>query len=162
MKYDAVIIGAGHNGLVCAAYLAKAGVKVCLVERQPFVGGAAITREVWPGFRVSVASYWMSLLQPKIMLDLDLMNNGVEVISVPPSFHPFEDGRSLVYFADEAQFLREVAQFSERDAAAYPKFVAHMAGLIPFVRRLLFETPVDPSHQARQGHRARRWPWPGG
>lgn len=120
MKYDAVIIGAGHNGLVCAAYLARAGVKVCLVERQPFVGGAAITREVWPGFRVSVASYWMSLLQPKIMLDLDLRNNGVEVISVPPSFHPFEDGRSLVYFADEAQFLREVAQFSERDAAAYP------------------------------------------
>ncbi|MBP9184331.1 MAG: NAD(P)/FAD-dependent oxidoreductase [Fuscovulum sp.] len=145
MKYDAVIIGAGHNGLVCAAYLARAGVKVCLVERQPFVGGAAITREVWPGFRVSVASYWMSLLQPKIMLDLDLRNNGVEVISVPPSFHPFEDGRSLVYFADEAQFLREVAQFSERDAAAYPKFTAHMAGLIPYVRRLLFETPVDPS-----------------
>src|SRR5690349_5462425 len=83
--YDAVIIGAGHNGLVCAAYLAKAGVKTCLIERQPFVGGAAISREVWPGYKVSVASYWMSLLQPKIMLDLDLLNNGVEVIAVPPS-----------------------------------------------------------------------------
>ena len=78
-SYDAVIIGAGHNGLVCAAYLAKAGIKTCLIERQPFVGGAAITREIWPGYKVSVASYWMSLLQPKIMLDLDLLNNGVEV-----------------------------------------------------------------------------------
>src|SRR5690606_13026042 len=129
MKYDAVIIGAGHNGLVCAAYLAKAGVKVCLVERQPFVGGAAISREVWPGYKVSVASYWMSLLQPKIMLDLDLLNNGVEVISVPPSFHPFEDGQSIVYWPDEARFLHEIAQISPRDAEAYPKFTAHMAEL---------------------------------
>lgn len=145
MKYDAVIIGAGHNGLVCAAYLAKAGVKVCLIERQPFVGGAAISREVWPGYKVSVASYWMSLLQPKIMLDLDLMNNGVEVISVPPSFHPFEDGKSIVYWPDEARFLQEVAQFSAKDAANYPKFVAHMDALIPFVRRILFETPPDPT-----------------
>lgn len=145
MKYDAVIIGAGHNGLVCAAYLAKAGVRVCLVERQPFVGGAAISREVWPGYRVSVASYWMSLLQPKIMLDLDLLNNGVEVISVPPSFHPFEDGQSIVYWPDEARFLQEIARFSPRDAEAYPKFAAHMADLIPYVRRLLFETPVDPT-----------------
>lgn len=145
MKYDAVIIGAGHNGLVCAAYLAKSGVKVCLVERQPFVGGAAISREVWPGYKVSVASYWMSLLQPKIMLDLDLLNNGVEVINVPPSFHPFEGGKSIIYWPDEERFLAEVAQFSMKDAENYPKFAAHMAGLIPFVRRLLFETPPDPT-----------------
>jgi len=145
MKYDAVIIGAGHNGLVCASYLAKAGVKVCLVERQPFVGGAAISREVWPGYKVSVASYWMSLLQPKIMLDLDLLNNGVEVISVPPSFHPFENGKSIVYWPDENRFLQEIAQFSAKDAENYPRFTAHMADLIPFVRRLLFETPPDPT-----------------
>jgi phytoene dehydrogenase-like protein len=143
--YDAVIIGAGHNGLVCAAYLAKAGVKTCLIERQPFVGGAAISREVWPGYKVSVASYWMSLLQPKIMLDLDLLNNGVEVIAVPPSFQPFSSGKSIVYWPDEERFRRELAQFSQKDAEAYPKFMAHMNGLIPYVRRLMFETPVDPT-----------------
>ncbi|MFC4625229.1 phytoene desaturase family protein [Daeguia caeni] len=144
-KYDAVIIGAGHNGLVCAAYLAKAGIKVCLIERQPFVGGAAISREVWPGFKVSVASYWMSLLQPKIMLDLELLQNGVEVIPVPPSFQPFESGKSIVYWDDEARMVQEIAQFSKKDAENYPKFVAHMNGMIPYIRRLLFETPVDPS-----------------
>ena len=144
-SYDAIIIGAGHNGLVCGSYLAKAGLKVCLVERQPFVGGAAISREVWPGYKVSVASYWMSLLQPKIMLDLELLENGVEVITVPPSFHPFENGKSLLYWPEDAQFIGEVRRFSENDAKNYPKFVAHMNELMPFVRRLLFETPVDPT-----------------
>ena len=144
-SHDAVIIGAGHNGLVCACYLAKAGLRVCLVERQPFVGGAAISREVWPGYKVSVASYWMSLLQPKVMLDLDLLENGVEVISVPPSFHPFDNGKSLLYWPDDQRFIQEVAQFSQRDALNYPKFVEHMNGLMPFVRQLLFETPVDPT-----------------
>jgi len=144
-EFEAVIIGAGHNGLVCAAYLAKAGVKVCLVERQPFIGGAAISRELWPGFKVSVASYWMSLLQPKIMLDLDLLSNGLEVIAVPPSFQPFEDGRSLVFWPDEKRMREEIARFSARDAENYPKFVAHMNEIIPFIRRLLFETPIDPT-----------------
>ncbi|MGE0211300.1 MAG: phytoene desaturase family protein [Parvibaculaceae bacterium] len=144
-NYDAVIIGAGHNGLVCAAYLAKAGVKVCLVERQDFVGGAAISREVWPGYKVSVASYWMSLLQPKIILDLDLLGHGLEVISVPPSFHPFESGKSIVYWPDQNRMIEEIARFSARDAENYPKFVTHMDDIIPFVRRLLFETPIDPS-----------------
>jgi phytoene dehydrogenase-like protein len=144
-KFDAVIVGAGHNGLVCASYLAKAGVKVCLVERQPFVGGAAISRELWPGFKVSVASYWMSLLQPKIILDLDLLNNGLEVITVPPSFQPFESGKSLVFWPDERRMQQEIAQFSTRDAENYPKFVAHMGAMIPYLRRILFETPVDPT-----------------
>ncbi|HUQ36713.1 MAG TPA: NAD(P)/FAD-dependent oxidoreductase [Aestuariivirga sp.] len=144
-SHQAIIVGAGHNGLVCAAYLAKAGVKTCLIERQPFVGGAAISREVWPGFKVSVASYWMSLLQPKIMLDLDLLHNGVEVINVPPSFQPFSNGKSIVYWPDEERFKRELAAFSQKDADAYPKFMAHMNSLIPFVRRLMFETPVDPT-----------------
>ena len=144
-KFDAIIIGAGHNGLVCGAYLAKAGLKVCLVERQPFVGGAAISREVWPGFKVSVASYWMSLLQPKIILDLDLLGNGLEIIAVPPSFQPFENGKSLIFWPDERRMAEEIAQFSRKDAENYPKFVAHMATVIPYIRRLLFETPVDPT-----------------
>ncbi|MBX5173331.1 NAD(P)/FAD-dependent oxidoreductase [Rhizobium sp. NZLR1b] len=143
-KFDVIVIGGGHNGLVCACYLAKAGLKVCVVERQPFVGGAAISREVWPGFTISVASYWMSMLQPKIMLDLRLQENGVEVISVPPSFHPFDSGKSIVYWPDEQRFVEELAQFSKKDAANYPKFAAHMADIIPYIRRLMFETPVDP------------------
>jgi phytoene dehydrogenase-like protein len=144
-SYDTVIIGAGHNGLVCACYLAKAGLKVAVVERQPFVGGAAITREVWPGFKVSVASYWMSMLQPKIMEDLELIKNGVEVIAVPPSFQPFESGQSLVFWPDEKRMVEEIAKFSESDAKNYPKFSAHMQRLVPFIRRIMFETPVDPT-----------------
>ena len=143
--YDALIIGAGHNGLVCACYLAKAGLKVGVVERQPFVGGATISREIWPGYTVSVASYWMSLLQPKIMLDLDLLNNGVEAIPVPPSFQPFSNGSSILFWPDEGRMVEEIARFSPKDAEAYPRYTAHMDRLIPFVRRLLFETPVDPT-----------------
>jgi phytoene dehydrogenase-like protein len=144
-SFDAVIIGAGHNGLVCACYLAKARQKVVVIERQPFVGGAAISREVWPGFKVSVASYWMSMLQPKIMMDLELLKNGVEVIVVPPSFQPFESGESLVFWPDETRMVEEIAKFSKKDSESYPKFLAHMQKLVPFIRRIMFETPVDPT-----------------
>src|ERR1043166_8185965 len=82
--FDAVIIGAGHNGLVCAAYLAKAGLKVANLERRPVVGGPVVTEEIWPGYHVSVAAFVMSLLQPKIMLDLDLRRHGIEVLPTPP------------------------------------------------------------------------------
>jgi phytoene dehydrogenase-like protein len=144
-KYDAVIIGAGHNGLVCATYLAKAGLKVCALERRPVVGGAVLTDEVWPGYWVSVASYWMSLLQPKIMIDLQLRRHGLEVIATPPGFQPFEDGRSVVFWPDTQRMIEEIRVFSAADAEAYPKFLAHMQGLLPYLRRLLFETPVDPT-----------------
>ncbi|MBB3773422.1 phytoene dehydrogenase-like protein [Angulomicrobium tetraedrale] len=143
--YDAVIIGAGHNGLTCAAYLGKAGLKVVLVERQPFVGGAAISREIFPGYKVSVASYWMSLLQPKIMRDLDLLNNGVDVIPVPPTFQPFDDGQSVIFWPDQKRLLEEIERISPADAAAYPAYEAHMERLVGHIRRLVFETPVDPS-----------------
>lgn len=144
-KYDAVIIGAGHNGLVCAAYLGKAGLKVCAVERRSVVGGAVLTEEVWPGYKVSVASYWMSLLQPKVMIDLELGRHGLEVIDTPPGFQPFDDGRGLVFWPDTGRMIEEIRSFSAADADAYPKFVAHMEALLPYLRRLLFETPVDPT-----------------
>ncbi len=143
--YDVVIVGAGHNGLVCATYLGKAGLKVAVVERRPVVGGAAVTEEVWPGYKVSVAAYVMVLLQPKIMMDLDLCRHGVEVVEAGPSFQPFEDGRSLVFWPDTARMAEEIRKFSAADADAYPKFVAHMDRIIPYLRRLLFETPVDPT-----------------
>lgn len=144
-KFDAVIVGAGHNGLVCATYLAKAGLQVCAVERRNVVGGPVVSEEVWPGYKISVASFWMSLLQPKIMIDLELRRHGIEVIDTPPGFQPFADGRSLVFWPDTARMVEEIRIFSAADAEAYPAFIAHMQGLIPHLRQLIFETPVDPT-----------------
>ena len=143
--FDAVIIGAGHNGLVCATYLAKAGLKVAALERRDMVGGPVVTQEVWPGYRISVAAFWMSLLQPKIMLDLDLRRHGIEVLETPPGFQPFADGSSLVFWSDPQRMVEEIHKFSAADAEAYPRFVAHMERLMPYLRRLLFEIPVDPT-----------------
>lgn len=145
MTYDVVIIGAGHNGLVCASYLAKAGLKVCVLEKNAEVGGPVTTKELWPGFRLSVASFWMSLLQPKIMLDLKLGEHGVRVIDTPPGFQPFLDGRSLIFWPEVDKMAAEIRKFSAHDAENYPKFVAHMESLIPYLRRLLFEIPMDPT-----------------
>ena len=144
-SFDAVIIGAGHNGLVCATYLAKAGLKVVALERRDVVGGPVVTEEVWPGYHISVAAFWMSLLQPKIMIDLDLRRHGIEVLNTPAGFQPFADGRSLVFWPDTQRMVEEIRKFSEADAEAYPRFAAHMEGLMPFLRRLLFEIPVDPT-----------------
>lgn len=145
MTHDVVIIGAGHNGLVCATYLAKAGLKVCVLEKSADVGGPVTTRELWPGFHLSVASFWMSLLQPKIMIDLKLREHGVKVIDTPPGFQPFADGRSLIFWPEVEKMAAEIRKFSEQDADAYPRFVAHMEALIPYLRKLLFEVPMDPT-----------------
>jgi phytoene dehydrogenase-like protein len=144
-ELDAVIIGAGHNGLVCANYLARAGLKVAVYERRACVGGPVVTEELWPGLHISVAAFWMSLLQPKIMIDLDLRKHGIEVLNTPPGFQPFEDGRSLVFWPETSRMVEEIRQFSAEDAEAYPKFVQHMEGLMPYLRRLLFQAPVDPT-----------------
>jgi phytoene dehydrogenase-like protein len=143
--YDAVIVGAGHNGLVCGAYLAKAGLKVCALERRPLIGGPVVSEEVWPGYTVSVASFVMVLLQSKIMLDLELSRFGLEVIETPPAFQPFPDGRSIVFWRESEKLAAEIAKFSRADAEAYPRYVAHMEALVPYLRRLLFEVPVDPT-----------------
>jgi len=143
--FDAIIIGAGHNGLVCATYLAKAGLKVAALERRDVVGGPVVTEEVWPGYHISVAAFWMSLLQPKIMMDLDLRQHGIEVLTTPAGFQPFADGSSLIFWPDIQRMADEIRKFSAADAEAYPRFIAHMEGLMPYLRRLLFEIPVDPT-----------------
>src|SRR5436305_391908 len=120
--YDAIIVGGGHNGLVCSAYLAKAGMKVLVLERRTIVGGACVTEEPWPGFKVSTGAYLMSLFQPKIILDLDLQAFGFEPLQATPTYMPFPDGRSIVFWDDEAKFCAELAQFSEKDANAYPAY----------------------------------------
>ncbi|MCV3210824.1 NAD(P)/FAD-dependent oxidoreductase [Mesorhizobium sp. YC-39] len=143
-QYDAIIVGGGHNGLVCGAYLAKAGVKACVLERRPLTGGAAVTEEIWPGYRVSTASYYMGLLQPKVILDLELKKHGFEVVVPVPTVFPLEDGRFFTMWDDPEEFRREIARFSEKDAAAYPAYRAHLLKIAPFMKQLIFETPVDP------------------
>src|SRR5919201_5711298 len=120
-KYDAIIIGGGHNGLVTACYLAKAKWRVLVLERRYLVGGACVTEEVFPGFKVSTAAYVNSLFRPEIIRDLRLKDYGFEALErSPSSFTPFLDGRSLMMGPDSRMTLREIAKFSARDAEAYP------------------------------------------
>ena len=142
-RYDAIIIGAGHNGLVCGSYLAKAGLKVLAVEARPIIGGACVTEEPWPGFKVSTCSYVMSLMQPKIILDLELKKHGLEVLPLPPGFMPMPGNRSIVFWPEEERLVAEIARFSERDAAAYPLYRRQLERLTPFVREIIWETPPN-------------------
>src|SRR5512146_1084225 len=113
--YDAIIVGAGHNGLVTAAYLARAGKRVLVLERREMVGGACVTEELWPGYKVSTASYVNSLLRPEIIRDLELARHGFELLPrSPSSFTPFPDGRSLLMGPDKDLTRREISKFSAR------------------------------------------------
>ena len=141
---DAIVVGAGHNGLVCGAYLAKAGLKVAILERREVIGGACVTEEVWPGYRVSTASYVMSLLQPRIINDLELRKFGFEVLPTDNLFVPFPDCRYFVYWDDLNKTCREIAKFSRKDAEAYPAFDAFLHDAARFVRGLLWMTPPNP------------------
>src|ERR1700752_1933272 len=115
--YDAVIIGAGHNGLVAACYLARAGWKVLVLERRPIVGGACVTEEVFPGFKVSTAAYVNSLFRKEIIQDLKLHHHGFALLERPPAaFSPFLDGRYLMMGGDKDLTHREIGKFSKRDA----------------------------------------------
>ena len=130
LKYDAVIVGAGHNGLVAAAYLARAGVRVCVLERAEAIGGATISEEVWPGWTVSAASYVCSLLHPGIVAELDLASHGYSVYrKSAASFTPLPDGRSLLLTRDEAENAREIARFSKKDVAGHAAFADEVARL---------------------------------
>src|SRR4029077_5219651 len=116
VKYDAIIIGAGHNGLVTAAYLARAGRKVLVLERRELVGGCVITEERWPGFKVSTASYVNSLFRPEIIRDLELKRHGFAMLPRnPSSFTPLPDGRFLMMGPDKEMTHREVSKFSKND-----------------------------------------------
>src|SRR5919204_2705062 len=121
--YDAIIIGAGHNGLVTAAYLARAGKKVLVLERREVIGGCVVTEELWPGFKVSTASYVNSLFRPEIIRDLELKRHGFEMLPRDPSsFTPFPDGRSLLLGPDKELSHREISKFSVKDADALPRY----------------------------------------
>ncbi|HEY6102068.1 MAG TPA: NAD(P)/FAD-dependent oxidoreductase [bacterium] len=143
-RYDVVVIGAGHNGLVAAAYLARAGRSVLVLERRDVFGGACVTEEVWPGYRVSTAAYLCGLLHPTVIRSLRLDQHGYEILPKDPAFFsPFPDGRALIVWKDDAQTAAEIARFSRRDAAVYPEYEAFLARLGAFVEPWLLRTPPD-------------------
>ena len=135
---DVVIVGGGHNGLVCATYLAQAGLTVTVLERRGVVGGAAVTEEFHPGFRNSVAAYTVSLLNPKIVRDLDLAGHGLRIVERGLSnFLPLEDGRHLKI--GNGKTYEEVAKFSRRDADRLDAYAAHLDAVGDVLRDLVLQ-----------------------
>lgn len=142
VETDVVIIGGGHNGLVCAFYLARAGLKVTVLERQDVVGGAAVTEEFHPGFRNSVASYTVSLLNPRIIADMDLHEHGLRIVERRASnFLPIDDQMSLVTGPGRTQ--AEVAKFSARDAARLDAYGKRLDDVVDVLRTFLLKTPPN-------------------
>ncbi|HEY6548456.1 MAG TPA: NAD(P)/FAD-dependent oxidoreductase, partial [Vicinamibacteria bacterium] len=142
-KYDAVINGGGHNGLTTAAYLARAGKSVLVLERRHVLGGAAVTEEVFPGFKVSVCSYVVSLLRPEIIRDLDLPKHGLEILPLDGTFTPL-DGDFLWRMNDHARTRREIYRWSPTDAEAYDEYAKAMVDMARFVKPILSMVPPDP------------------
>lgn len=159
-SYDCVIVGGGHNGLVCAAYLARAGRRVLVLERRPIVGGAAVTEEIAPGYRASTASYLVSLLLPEIERELALRDFGYRVLPRnPSSFTPLPDGRFLLMGPDATLNRREIAKFSAHDADAYPRYEAWLTRVAEALEPVLADVPPDllplPASYRRRGWRER-------
>jgi phytoene dehydrogenase-like protein len=144
LRYHAIVIGGGHNGLTAAAYLARAGRKVLVLERRPLVGGAAVTEEVFPGFRFSVCSYVVSLLRPEIIRELDLPRHGLEILPLDGTFTPMPDGNYLWRVNDHGKTRREIARHSKLDAEAYDEYGKAMVEMARFVKPILNMTPPDP------------------
>jgi phytoene dehydrogenase-like protein len=144
-KYDAIVIGGGHNGLVTAAYLARAGKKVLVLERRHVLGGAAVTEEIFPGFKFSVCSYVVSLLRPEIIRDLDLPRHGLEILPLDGTFTPMPSGDYLWRVNDHGKTRREIARHSRLDAEAYEEFGKAMLEMCKFVKPILSMTPPNPT-----------------
>lgn len=142
-KYDVVIIGAGHNGLTCAGYLAAAGLKVKVLERRPVVGGAAVTEEFHPGFRNSVYSYSVSLLNPKVIRDLDLIRHGLTILERPAGTLSLLENDHLLLSHDHEQARREIARFSRRDAAVIDEFEAKITRVAIAMRDIAMASPPE-------------------
>ena len=141
---DVIVVGGGHNGLACAAYLARAGLDVLVLERRQVLGGAAVTEEPWPGYRISSASYVVSLMPPRIVSELRLRRFGYRVSIIDPDYWcPFPDGSSLTLWGDVARTAEEIAAFSKADADAYVEFDRYFARLGRLLRDLLFVIPPN-------------------
>src|SRR5882762_10278539 len=150
-RYDAIIVGAGHNGLACAAYLARAGRKVLVLERRERIGGAAMTEEVFPGFRFSVFSYVVSLLRPEIIRELELPRHGLDILPLDGTFTPLRPGDGpaagggdyLWRVNDHGRTVRELRRWSKTDAEAYEEYGQLMVEMARFIKPILAITPPD-------------------
>lgn len=157
-QFDVVVIGAGHNGLVCAYYLARAGFKVVILERSECVGGAAVTEEFHPGFRNSVASYTVSLLVPQIVADMALSQRGLRIVPRPvANFVPQLDGPGLDLYNDVTRTCESISRHSRRDAVQFPAYAAELAGITRLLRTALLEAPLNPVGGWREWLRALRF-----
>src|SRR6267154_1815339 len=141
--YDAIIIGGGHNGLICAAYLAKAGYSVCVLERQPVIGGAVITQEIVPGYKFDLGGSIISLLNSTpIVDDLELGNYGYQPIFLDPMFFsPYPDGSHLMFWRDVDRTCQSIAVISPQDAESYRRFVRDWRPFLEIVVESMHETP---------------------
>jgi len=143
--YDALVIGAGHNGMIAAAYLARAGKKVCVLERREIVGGAAVTEEIFPGYRFSEFSYVVSLLRPEIIRDLQLPRHGLKILPLPSTVTPLDNGDYLAGWDDHDLTRREIYRHSPRDAEAYDEYSRVMARAAKAIKPIIGLVPPDPS-----------------
>jgi len=144
MAYDVIIIGGGHNGLVAAAYLARAGRRVAVFERRRVLGGAAVTEEVFPGFKFSVCSYVVSLLRPEIIRELELAKHGLSLLPLDGTFTPLENDY-LWRPEDHAECRKQIARHSVRDAGRYDPYVETMGRMAQAIKPILAMTPPDPA-----------------
>jgi len=147
-RYDAVLIGGGHNGLVAAAYLARAGKRTLVLERRPVIGGAAVTEEIFPGFKFSVFSYVVSLLRPEIIRDLDLPRHGLQILPLESTVTPLDNGDYLGSWSDPDETRRELERHSPRDADAASVFGRLMHHMAMAVKPIIGMVPPDPASLA--------------
>jgi phytoene dehydrogenase-like protein len=143
-SFDAIVVGGGHNGLTTAAYLARAGLEVCVLERRPILGGACVTEEVWPGARVSRASYVVSMLQPKVIDDLRLRDYGFRAVPLDPAYAALTPDGPIFFFDDDKRTAESIAKHSAHDAASYESFEALLFRAADFVRPMMLREPPAP------------------
>jgi phytoene dehydrogenase-like protein len=152
-SYDAIVIGGGHNGLTCAAYLAKAGRKVLVLEQRYLVGGAAVSEEKFPGFKYTVFSYVVSLLRPEVIRELELAKHGLHILPLDNVWVPMENGDQLAMYSDPASLRDEIRRHSKRDAEVISKYVQMMYRMVSTVKPILGYVPPNPAKPGLRGAR---------
>ncbi len=149
-RYEAVIVGGGHNGLVAGFYLARAGIRTLILERREIVGGCCVTEEFAPGFRASTGAYVISMLREPVWRDMRLAERGIEIDAAGPSLYGFPGGERLLLGDDLAESQREIARFSAADARPCPAFEEDLGRLAEVVGPLMDSTPPDPGARPRR------------